>query len=102
MKIQMNERTNLWLQKQGGIITIDPFVFPGLFKNKRILVDHDISYEVPADTAHYQRFEFDTVVIYINKTLHQKERIELSIGGRHPFEQLQVKGLKRLFTENAW
>lgn len=102
MNISMNERTNLWLLKQGGIVTIDPFVFPGLIKSRRILVDHDISYVEPADKSQYLRLESGGIVIYINNSLRIKQKIELSIGGRTPFEQLYVKGLKRLFTENVW
>ncbi|SDN21465.1 hypothetical protein [Alkalicoccus daliensis] len=102
MDIRMNERTKQWLRLQGGVTTIDPFVFPGLIKNKRILVDHEISHEEPEELEDYYRCDVDDLVIYVNCKLRTKACIELSIGGRAPFEQLQVKGVKRLFTENAW
>ncbi|TVP83849.1 MAG: hypothetical protein EA344_08370 [Alkalicoccus sp.] len=101
MDIRMSNRTRQWLHKQGGTVVIDPFVFPGLIKNKRILIDHDISLGEPENKENYKRIDVDGAVIYVNNRLHVKQALDLSVGGRAPFEQLQVKGVKRFFTENA-
>jgi hypothetical protein len=101
MNIRMNNRTRQWLQQQGGVATIDPFVFPGLIKNKRILIDHDVTLEEPANKEEYHQIDVDGIVIYVNHKLHVKNNAQLSVGGRAPFEQLQVTGFKRFFTKNA-
>ncbi|MFC4735399.1 hypothetical protein ACFO4L_02265 [Bacillus daqingensis] len=102
MDVRMNTRTRQWLLKQGGVVTVDPFVFPGLIKNKRILIDHDISHAEPENKEAYHQFDVDGITVYLHRSLTMKHAVTFSVGGRAPFEQMQVSGVRRLFTENTW
>jgi hypothetical protein len=100
MNIRMDNKTRTWIENQGSICTVNLVAYPGQVNNKRLLVDFECSTEPPHNLEDYYRLELDGAALYFHKKLEQKKKdVELRVSGREPFEYLEVKGFKRLFTE---
>ncbi|NJP36918.1 CC/Se motif family (seleno)protein [Alkalicoccus luteus] len=102
MRIEADKRTREWLQKQGGMCTVEVFPFPGEYKNKRIFVDFHCIPQEPAREDHYAKYEVEGCIVYIHQDLKPKrDTIKLHLSGNTAFQHLEVKGLKRLMTEKT-
>ncbi|PRO64803.1 hypothetical protein [Alkalicoccus urumqiensis] len=100
--IRMNPKTQRRITASGGSVIVDPFVFPGLIRSRRILVDHEVYFAEPVDPSSYQVFEHEGVTVYVHTSLRVKKELRLSFSGQRPFEQLEVRGVRRLMAENVW
>ncbi|WP_147804667.1 hypothetical protein [Alkalicoccus halolimnae] len=99
MGVRIDSHTKSWLLKHGAVITISPVLLPWTFRNKQVLFDFECEVKTPEDKENYYEIEKDGISIFIDKKIQTKvRRVDLWVRGRPPFEQLDIKGLKRFST----
>ncbi|PSL50610.1 hypothetical protein B0H94_103223 [Salsuginibacillus halophilus] len=93
MKVNMNKKTEAWIEKNGGVIKLDAY-HPLFGTAAGGFIDAMVAYEVPENTSDYQMIEMDNIQVFVHESLNTKEQLTFHLIGFGPFQQIQVKGVK--------
>ncbi|WP_018922352.1 hypothetical protein [Salsuginibacillus kocurii] len=100
MNIKMNFKTQQWIEKNGGILKLDPFHPLQGNKSKRC-IDALISYNVPENAAFYTEHCIGDIKVYVHSDIATKDKLGFHLSGFGPFQHLNVNGIKRFYKKET-
>ncbi|MFZ4452368.1 hypothetical protein [Salibacterium aidingense] len=98
--INMDRRTTAWINKNGGVVTLNPF-YPLNQNKQRGPVDVMLSFDVPENEGEFEAVFHNGITIYVHRHLRIKRQLSLRISGFGPFQHLSCSGIKHFGKKSA-